>query len=225
MFYYYGRKKKIAKLYPQPLHEIIVEPFAGAAAYSLHKDNWKKEVILVEKDQQVAAVWEWLINEATPQVIKNLPDLKKGDKSSEFLQIVHAASKQAFKYKTIKVTSVLERNWEISKRVMAADLHKIKHWELIQGDYADAPDVVATWFIDPPYKGAAGLGYNHSSANLDYKALAEWTQTRNGGVIFCEGVEGDYLPFLPLVDMKGVAGKVNLEKVYYQGDFNPKTTP
>ena len=53
MFYYYGRKKKIGKYYPKPSHDIIIEPFAGSAAYCLRDDNWKKDIILVEKDKGV----------------------------------------------------------------------------------------------------------------------------------------------------------------------------
>lgn len=61
----------------------------------------------------------------------------------------------AFQFRTIKVTAVLERNWEISKRIMAQNLYKVKHWEIINGDYTEAPDIKATWFVDPPYKGPA----------------------------------------------------------------------
>ena len=74
MFYYYGRKKQIAKHYPSPNYECIIEPFAGSAAYSFFSDNWRNQVILIEKDPKVASIWEWLINEATEQKIKNLPD-------------------------------------------------------------------------------------------------------------------------------------------------------
>lgn len=56
MFYYYGRKKKIAGLYPEPQHSTIVEPFAGSAAYSLHGGRWRRQVILVERDAEVAAL-------------------------------------------------------------------------------------------------------------------------------------------------------------------------
>lgn len=121
----------------------------------------------------------------------------------------------AFAYKTIKVTPVLARNWEISKRYMASNLHKIKHWTLIKGDYSDAPDVEATWFIDPPYKWDSGKGYKHSSYLLDYDHLAQWAKKRRGEVIFCEGEYGDYLPFEPLLELKGVAGKTSKEKLYY----------
>ena len=101
MFYSYGRKKQIIKHYPNPNYDIIVEPFAGSAAYSLHGENWQKQVILIEKDAKVAAIWTWLIKEATLEDIKKLPDLKVGDRSSEFLHIVHAATKMAFHFKTI----------------------------------------------------------------------------------------------------------------------------
>lgn len=219
MFYYYGRKKQIGKYYPSPNYETIIEPFAGSAAYSLRENNWKNRVILIEKDKKVADIWQWLIDEATVETISSLPDLKVGEKSSEFLHIIHAASKMAFKYKTIKVTPVLARNWEISKRVMATNLFKVKHWEIINSDYTTAPLIEATWFIDPPYKDAPGMGYAHSSAHLDYLKLAEWTNCLKGEIIACEGKFGDYLPFKSLMELKGVAGKSSKEKIYYRSDF------
>lgn len=216
MFYYYGRKKQIAKHYPSPNFDVIIEPFAGSAAYSLYGNNWKKRVILIEKDERVAGVWRWLISEATPDTIKNLPDVKVGEKSSEFLHIIHAATKMAFQYRTIKVTPVLARNWEISKRCMAENLFKVKHWEIKRGDYSEAPDLEATWFIDPPYKEDSGEGYRFSSRLIDYEKLARWAKERKGEIIFCEGNRGDYLPFQPLLDLKGVAGKSSKEMIYYR---------
>lgn len=218
VFYYYGRKKQIARHYPAPQHDTIVEPFAGAAAYSLYDANWKRRVVLIEKDERVAAIWRWLIEQATPEEILRLPELRTGDKSSEFLHIIHAATKMAFAYKTIKVTPVLARNWEISKRVMAANVHKVKHWELTCGDFSRAPDVQATWFIDPPYRHSPGVGYAHGSESIDYSALANWALTRKGQVICCEGEYGDYLPFRPLLLLPGVAGKISQERIYHRPD-------
>ncbi|BAI88777.1 MULTISPECIES: hypothetical protein [Arthrospira] len=222
MFYYYGRKKQIAKHYPSPNFEAIVEPFAGSAAYSLYGENWQKNVFLVEKDESVSDIWKWLIEEATPQVINNLPDLEIGEKSSEFLHIIHAATKMAFHYKTIKVTAVLARNWQISKRYMCENLFKIKHWKIICGDYTLAPDIEATWFIDPPYKDASGEGYRYGSKLIDYQKLATWSKNRKGEVIFCEGHCGNYLPFKPLLYLKGVAGKTSKEMIYYRSDSYPQ---
>lgn len=216
MFYYYGRKKQIARHYPTPNCDTIIEPFAGSAAYSLHADNWKKRVILIEKDEKVANIWKWLIHDASESEIAKLPDLQPGDRSSEFLHIVHAATKMAFHFKRIKVTPVLARNWEISRRVFAANLFKIKHWEVKCCDYSEAPEMEATWFIDPPYQGESGMGYRHSSARIDYNHLAQWALSRKGEVIFCEGSAADYLPFEPLMELKGVAGKVSKEVIFYR---------
>jgi site-specific DNA-adenine methylase len=223
MFYYYGRKKQIAKYYPAPDYDTIIEPFAGAAAYSLYKNNWEKRVILVEKDKKVFDIWNWLIHSATVDEIKKMPELKIGEKSSKFLHIVHAATKMAFHFKTIKVTPVLARNWEISKRVLTENLYKIKHWEIIWGDFEDSPDIEATWFIDPPYRGESGMGYRFSSKMINYNQLAEWTKKRKGEIIFCEGEQADYLPFRPLVELKGVAGKISKEVIYYRSDSPQKT--
>jgi len=216
MFYYYGRKKQIARRYPEPAYDTIVEPFAGAAAYALYGDRWQRKVLLIEKDPRVAEIWQWLVETATPEAIRALPELKVGEKSSEFLHIIHAATKMAFKYKTIKVTPVLERNWEISKRVMAANLHKVKHWRIVCGDYTEAADIEATWFIDPPYKSHPGTGYDYGSDTLDYTHLAEWVLARRGEVICCEGTYGDYLPFQPLLTLPGVAGKLSDEVLFYR---------
>lgn len=216
MFYFYGRKKQIAKYYPKPIFNTIIEPFAGSAAYSLYGDNWKKEIILIEKDERIVKIWEWLIYEATPEEILKLPDLKIGEKSSNFLHILHAATKQAFYYKTIKVTPVLERNWRINKKHMAKNLFKIKKWKIILGDYTCAPDIEATWFIDPPYRYESGLGYRNGSNSLDYDALAKWALKRNGEIIFCEGGKADYLPFKPLLTLTGVAGKRNEEAIFHK---------
>ena len=216
MFYYYGRKKQIVRHYPLPNFDTIVEPFAGAAPYSMHHNSPARRVILIEKDPKVADIWKWLIQRATPEEIHALPLLKPGERSTEFLHIIHAATKMAFAFKRIKVTPVLARNWEITRRVFARDVSKIKHWEIICGDYTDAPDIKATWFIDPPYQGEPGMGYRYSSAMIDYEGLAKWCLSRKGETICCESGTARYLPFVPLLDLKGVAGKVSKEAIYYR---------
>lgn len=216
MFYYYGRKKQIVRHYPAPNYDVIVEPFAGAAAYSFCHNSVVSRVVLFEKDEKVADIWKWLIHDATETDIEALPDLKTGEHSTEFLHIIHAATKMAFAFKRIKVTPVLARNWEISRRIFAKHLQLIKHWEIVCGDYTEAPDIEATWFIDPPYRGAAGMGYRHSSAKLNYSELAAWALSRKGDIICCEGEGADYLPFRHLIDLKGVAGKSNRETIFYR---------
>jgi hypothetical protein len=180
----------------------------------LHGDNWKNEIHINDLDKQVYETWLWLVDSATEKEILSLPDLKVGEKSSEFLHIIHAASKMAFTYKTIKVTKFLETNWEVSKRVMAQNVHKVKHWKVTNLPFDMLPNTKATWFIDPPYKGEPGHGYRHSSKSIDYEYLASWIKSRLGYVIACEGKEANYLPFVKLTDQKSIAGKSNEELVY-----------
>lgn len=180
-------------------------------------------MILIEKDPQVVEIWQWLLKSATVESIMALPLLEPGERSSEFLHIVHAATKQAFKYKTIKVTPVLARNWEISRRTFAANLHKIRHWTIIESDYTSAPDIEATWFVDPPYQGEPGEGYRFGSSQLDYPSLANWTLARRGQVIACESGNATYLPFVPLLNHAGVAGKLNKESVFLRSSLAERT--
>lgn len=64
---YYGGKWRSAPRYPPPLHRTIVEPFAGAAGYSLRYPE--RDVVLVEKYVVVADIWRYLIG-ADPAEIR-----------------------------------------------------------------------------------------------------------------------------------------------------------
>lgn len=223
MFYYYGRKKKIAGLYPDPRHGVIVEPFAGSASYSLHGERWMNDVILVERDPDVAALWRWLIGSATSNEVMLLPDLVEGERTSSFLHILHMGSKRAFTYRSATVTRFMVESWTASKSYMASNLHKVKHWTLVEGDYTSAPDVDATWFIDPPYQGDAGTGYRFGSGGLDYGALGSWVRSRRGHVMACDAPTATWLPFRPWAQTVAHAGKQSVEGLYEHGGtaFDP----
>lgn len=83
--------------------------------------------------------------------------------------------------------------WSDRKRAnIARQCDAVSHWRVQHGTYRDAPDINATWFVDPPYKGA-GKYYKHS--NVDYADLAGWCRERVGQTIVCEGPGADWLPF------------------------------
>jgi site-specific DNA-adenine methylase len=82
MFSYYGSKTTIAHLYPPPRYSTIVEPFAGAAKYSLrYFDN---DVILYDADERIVRIWKFL-QSATPKDILSLPsEFKAGQTLNDF---------------------------------------------------------------------------------------------------------------------------------------------
>lgn len=72
-FCYYGGKWRDApKHYPAPTHDLIVEPFAGAAGYALRYPD--RDVLLIDTDPVIAGIWAWLVT-AEPDEILCLPDI------------------------------------------------------------------------------------------------------------------------------------------------------
>lgn len=72
MLPYYGSKASLADKYLPPVHDVIVEPFAGSAGYaSMYADH---KVILIDRNPVVAGIWRYLIA-ATPDQIMALPDV------------------------------------------------------------------------------------------------------------------------------------------------------
>jgi hypothetical protein len=108
-------------------------------------------------------------------------------------------------------TDRAQLNWgPRAKERIASQLPKLAGWSVTNAGYHAAPDVEATWFIDPPY-GDKGKFYRVPFA--DYDTLGEWAQTRRGRVIVCEGPGATWLPFEPLGNFKSTKGRAT-EVVY-----------
>lgn len=204
MFSYYGSKSKIAKYYPSPIHDKIIEPFAGSAKYSLM--YWEKDVLLVEKFHKVFSIWEYL-QQATEKDILSLPDIGYKEKIPESLSnpekwlIGYCIARGVSRPCTMghKFNS-----WQKDKIRIASDLHKIKHWKIIHGDYEELENENASWFVDPPYfKG----GYKYTENKINYLELADWCKSRKGQVIVCENTNASWLDFEPLVKINGAFKK------------------
>jgi|SRR5580698_10202290 site-specific DNA-adenine methylase len=228
MFQYYGSKKILSELYPPPKFAEIIEPFAGSAQYSLR--YFDRDVMLIDKYDKIINVWKWL-QKCTANDILKLPRFKKGEK----LQDLKYLSNEERDYlgfiiryamvqpaKTVSQTALKNRPNRIAYllNVAAESLFKIKHWNIICGDYRLAENRNATWFIDPPYQ-RGGHCYKWSNKHIDYGELATWCQTREGQIIVCENEGADWLPFRNFVKVRGIKShKMELiytrEKFYYQ---------
>jgi site-specific DNA-adenine methylase len=222
MFYYYGRKEKVFKYYSNPKYDTIIEPFAGSAVYSLK--HFKKNIIILDKDERIINIWRYL-KTATSQEILSLPLLVTGQSLNDFeFQNLTTVQKDLISFFTNPSSSQPKRSvgkfniWhEKNRKRLSEDVNKIRHWEIILGDYHDIPNQMATWFIDPPYQGNGGKYYKHGNKDIDYDELAVWVQNRNGQVIVCENSEATWLPFRPLKQLQGQRRKTS--EVVWENDY------
>lgn len=210
MWSYYGTKLRLAPKYPHPEYSTLIEPFAGAAQYSLL--HFDREVILVDKYEVIIRVWKWL-QQCSPNDIISLPEIEAGTKVSDYLWdcdeakwligfIIAAGVATPRNFPSPWRTTLRPHAQEYKKKEIADSLYKIKHWKFILGDYTCLENIKATWFIDPPYQ-TGGIQYKHST--IDYKELAKWAKSRNGQVLVCENDKADWMDFKFLSDLHGVA--------------------
>ena len=87
-FSYYGSKYRLAPRYPSPLHQKIIEPFAGSACYSLShiRPLFPISVELYDKNPIVCAIWDYLINVSVKE-FRKLPLLQPREKIPTTLPI------------------------------------------------------------------------------------------------------------------------------------------
>ena len=222
-FLYFGGKSQLAPHYPPPRHETIIEPFAGAAGYATRYHH--RRVQLIDKDPVVVGIWRYLLG-ASARDLLALPELGP-DQLVEDLPCCQEArwligrwidfgAKAPAKKRSSwgDDPSKLHRTWGRTVRArLAAQVGKIRHWQVREGDYWDAPDVEATWFVDPPYE-RAGLQYTVSSAGLDFAALGEWCRTRRGQVIVCEESGAEWLPFRAFRAIKALNQEQTVEAIW-----------
>lgn len=220
---YYGGKWRMAPKYGEPVPGLpIIEPFAGAAGYAT-RFGAGRDVLLIDRDPKIVAIWQWLID-ATPDDVLAVGDIPDGGTVDD-LDAPQAARWLAGFWCNEGAAQPRKRpskwasrgrfyGWNAMNRErIAAQVQHIRNWRAVPGTYADAPNVDATWFVDPPYSTPAGRHYRFDA--VDFPALGAWCQTREGRVIVCEQQGADWLPFVSLGAQRSArAGKPSREVVW-----------
>jgi site-specific DNA-adenine methylase len=230
-FSYYGGKWRVAPKYPAPEFETIVEPFAGAAGYSLR--HFTRKVILCDIDPVIAEIWRYLIR-VDPKEILSIPDLGPDESVDDLRGVCQEAKWLVGFWLNDGVSRPCNRpsKWMRSgirpssfwgarvRQTIASQVDCIRHWEVQHASYSDvtAPRT-ATWFVDPPYQ-VAGRYYRFGSKQLDYADLAEWCRTRQGQVIVCENEGATWLPFRYLTESKTARVGRKSREVYWLNTFS-----
>lgn len=222
MFPFYGSKWRAAPKYPPPrTGDLIIEPFAGSASYSLfhHKEH---KVHLNDVDPTIAGIWRYLID-ASPEEIRKLPTNVNNTDELNMPQSV----KDLIGFWFTKATPVPAKEkvgwarnggyavqyWSEGRRDRIADqVRDIEDWKITSVSYKNLGNPRATWFVDPPYEGVPGRSYKHNQ--IDYAHLLEWCKDRIGQVIICENKGATWLKGLkhhPLGKFKTVREKKSTE--------------
>lgn len=221
LFPYYGTKFRLAPIYPRAVHDIVVEPFAGAAGYSCR--FYDRRVILNEKDPLIFGILDYLVK-ASPQEIMALPIITNDTVDDHQIPQeakwligfwLNAAAARPAK----RVYKGWGSSWDATARArLAWAVRQIKHWKVYNGSYDELPTKrEATWFVDPPYQKMGEL-YKHSAKGIDFPALGAWCQKLPGQVIVCENTGADWLPFKPFRMEQGQRAKADqMEVVWLKG--------
>ena len=213
MFRFYGGKIADAHRYAPPRHDTIIEPFAGGAGYACHwlMKGAAQRAVLVDADPLVIDAWNRILA-ATPDEILAWPTPILGERSSDLLATVLTGGSGLTG--EAKVTPrMIEHFPEQRRRIAWLRGHIGDRVDVRHGDYTTAPDIPATWFVDPPYE-TQGRRYRMNGSAIDYGGLAAWCRTRQGQVIVCEAEPAAWLPFRPMRTLSTMSNTIGLELIW-----------
>lgn len=225
-FRYFGGKYRNAPHYPKPVHDRLVEPFAGAAGYACRYPE--RRVFISDVNPRIVGIWDYLIK--TPEhEIARIPDTRAVDDLPSWVPqeakwlvgfwLNNATTEPR------KVQCEGRRNLESKGRKLeywnravvqriTSQQQAIRHWIVRSWSYHEIPNARCTWFVDPPYQ-KAGVHYTYHS--IDYHHLGDWCQERRGQVIVCEADGASWLPFVSLGKFKSMMPNKSHEVVWTNG--------
>lgn len=218
-FSYFGSKYRLAKLYPAPLFDTIIEPFAGSAGYSLK--HYQKNVFLYEAYEPIVLLWNYLINVSKEEILnlpigpfdKNNPIDKENIAIEAKILIGFWLTESQTSSSRYPLSASRGGNWtENKKKLIANQLDYIRHWKVEKKSFEEIDNTSATWYVDPPYQKA---GKRYKFNKIDYNNLGQWCKSRSGQIIVCEQEGADWLTFDSLAHSRNGSNKQYKELIYH----------
>lgn len=211
-FPYYGSKWRAALRYPSPMHDTIIEPFAGSAGYATR--HYQRNVLLYDIDPIICGVWDYLIRSRSSEIsslplkVGHVDDLKVCQEARWLIGFwLNPGSSSPNKSPSSWALSGKAPSSYWGERVrqrIAEQVCRIKHWQVFNKSFDQCDNAVATWFVDAPYQGKKGSYYRHKFQ--DYDRLGLWCRSRAGQVIVCEYEGAEWLQFRHLGRIKAATG-------------------
>lgn len=215
-FSYYGAKYTVAKYAGPPRRDLVIEPFAGSAAYAT---RFAPETVrLYDVSPDVCALWDWLIRcseadvMAIPDTFEAFDEVERLSKGASLLvrfwvskgraEPSGALSPWYFQYRNAHDCRV----WgpAVKKRIVEQK-PRIAGWSVDCLPYWEIPMIDAHWHVDPPYNNRAGARYPFS--DIDYGHLGQWCSRLPGAVDVFENAGATWLPFQPLCEVGTSRGR------------------
>lgn len=223
-FSYFGAKRQLAPLYNRPKYNMIIEPFAGSAGYSVHHYNPKVEVRLYDAYEPIIQIWNYLIRVSSKEIM-SLPlgpfdrtrSVKDENICEEAKLLIAFWVSESRPLPSWRIRSYSRGTaWTAVRRsVLSRQVPHIRHWKAEVASYDVLDNYQATWFIDPPYQKA---GDWYPKNTIDYIHLAKWSQERQGQVIVCEQEPASWLSFDTLTMFRNGSNRNYRELVWYNQD-------
>jgi site-specific DNA-adenine methylase len=215
-FSYYGAKYTVAKYAGPPRRDLVIEPFAGSAAYSTRYAVRKTK--LYDLSEDICELWNWLIKcsefdvRCIPDVFNSFDEIEKLPYGAGLLVRFWVSKGRAVASGTLSPWYFKYRNsgdckvWgpAVKERIVRQKPY-ISEWTCENLSYEKINLQNAHWHVDPPYNNSAGKCYPFSSVN--YEHLANWCQHLPGAVDVFENEGANWLPFKPLCKVVSSRGR------------------
>lgn len=249
-FSYFGSKYRLSKKYHEPTKNVLIEPFAGSACYSLHYPH--KQVKLFDKYGVICSIWDYLIHVSENEFLNlplidfdkpvddynicqeakyligfwlmstsTSPGLKHTSRSIKLIQGGHLTTRTVNNQKITTTEKPTNfSSWTEKNKIKIASQLQYIRHWTIENKSYDQIDNQNATWFIDPPYQIAGKSYKESSKNINFNHLGEWAKQRYGEIIVCENEGAKWLPFKSFTDLTNSRRKQTQEVVYYQGFEN-----